>query len=70
MSSHIPGMPEGKNAGIRCINLFDDNTCSIHGAPEYPAVCANLKPSLEMCGETDAEAFMYLMKLEEITRPD
>jgi uncharacterized protein len=70
MSSAAAGMPEGKKAGIRCIQLLDDNTCKIHDTWEYPAVCAHLKPSKEMCGETDAEAFEYLRNLEEMTRPD
>jgi hypothetical protein len=63
-------MPEGKKAGIRCVNLLGNNTCSIYDAMEYPAVCANLKSSLEMCGKTDNHAFAYLTKLEELTRPD
>jgi uncharacterized protein len=70
MSSVVPGMPNGKKAGVRCIQLLDDNTCRIHETPEYPAICASLKPSTEMCGESDAEAFDYLSHLEELTRPD
>jgi uncharacterized protein len=70
ISSSIPGMPAGKKPGVRCINLFEDNTCSIHGAKDYPVVCANLKPSREMCGKTDVEALAYLARLEELTRPD
>jgi hypothetical protein len=70
MSSAVPGMPDGKKAGVRCIQLLDDNTCAIHDTPEYPAVCSNLKPSREMCGETNEEAFAYLRKLEELTMPD
>ena len=70
ISSAIPGMPHGKKPGVRCKNLLDDNTCSIHNKPEFPTVCTNLKPSLEMCGETDAHAFEYLKNLEEITKPD
>jgi len=63
-------MPDGKKAGVRCLNLLDDNTCKIHELANYPAVCRNLRPSKEMCGETDAEAFEYLRDLEELTKPD
>jgi Fe-S-cluster containining protein len=50
ISSPIPGMPEGKPAGVRCIQLNDDNGCMIFGQPGRPAVCASLMPGLEMCG--------------------
>jgi uncharacterized protein len=63
-------MSQGKKPGVRCINLLSDNTCSIHDKPEYPSVCGNLKPSLEMCGKSDSHAFEYLKNLEEITKPD
>jgi Fe-S-cluster containining protein len=69
ISSSIPGMPKGKKAGVRCIHLRENNVCAIHDAKNYPVVCANLKPSLEMCGESEAEAMAYLTKLEDLTRP-
>lgn len=69
ISSPIPGMPKGKPAGERCIHLSEDNLCEIHNDPRRPAACANLKPSLEMCGSTREEAIEYLTKLEEATKP-
>ncbi|CAG0934635.1 hypothetical protein TFLX_03605 [Thermoflexales bacterium] len=69
ISSPIPGMPDGKPAGVRCIQLTDDNRCRIFGQPDRPTVCNNLRPSLEMCGTTDDQAFTYLAWLEQITRP-
>lgn len=68
ISSPIPGMPEGKPAGIRCIQLTEDNLCKIFGSPLRPAVCGSLKPSVEMCGRTDDEAMIYLTQLEHDTR--
>ena len=70
ISSPIPGMPDGKPAGVRCIQLTEENRCRIFGRKERPAVCSSLKPSLEMCGETDAEAFEYLETLEFSTKPN
>jgi Fe-S-cluster containining protein len=70
ISSPIPGMPHGKPAGVRCVQLSDDNRCLIFGRPERPAACIALRPSAEMCGATTAEALVYLTWLEEITRPD
>jgi Fe-S-cluster containining protein len=69
ISSPIPGHPNGKPAGARCIQLSDDNRCSIFGQPERPAVCRRLKPSLEMCGATAAEAYAGLWALEVETAP-
>lgn len=69
ISSPIPGMPGGKPAGARCVQLTDDNRCALFGRPERPAVCVNLRPSLEMCGTNDAHAFAYLAWLEQATAP-
>ena len=60
-------MPNGKPAGVRCIHLTVENYCKIHDQPDYPAVCRNLKPSTEMCGESFDEAMKYLIKLEKLT---
>lgn len=69
ISSPIPGMPEGKPAGVRCVQLADDGRCRIFGKPERPAVCSGLSASREMCGSTDEEAYAYLKALEEATQP-
>ena len=69
ISSPIPGMPEGKAAGIRCIQLTDDNKCKIFGDSKRPKVCLGLKPSSDMCGESSDEANKYLAFLEKETKP-
>lgn len=69
ISSPIPGMPEGKPAGVRCVQLTTDNKCMLFGKPERPLVCSNLKPSREMCGLLDGDAFSFLSYLERATRP-
>lgn len=68
ISSPIPGMPNGKPAGVRCIQLTPDNRCAIFGQPERPAVCANLRPNPEMCGNNQGEAMIYLEELELSTK--
>ena len=67
ISSPIPGMPNGKPAGVRCVQLTSDLRCAIFGHPERPAVCRTLRPSEEMCGTSAAEALAFLMELEEVT---
>ena len=69
ISSPIPGMPQGKPAGVRCIQLGDDARCRIFGQPERPAVCGGLMPSAEMCGASSTSAFVYLERLERLTQP-
>ncbi|RZJ21277.1 MAG: YkgJ family cysteine cluster protein [Haliea sp.] len=68
ISSAIPGMPQGKPAGVRCVQLAEDNRCRIFGQPERPPVCAGLKPSAEMCGPSQTHAIHYLTQLEALTR--
>ncbi len=69
ISSPIPGMPEGKPAGVRCVQLTDDNRCKIFGQPERPEVCNRLRPNEEMCGQNAQEAYIFLMNLEQQTSP-
>jgi hypothetical protein len=69
ISSPIPGMPEGKAAGVRCVQLTDDNKCKLFGKPGRPAVCSSLMPSMEMCGTDSSYAYSYLEALEKCTKP-
>ncbi len=62
-------MPDGKPAGVRCVQLDANNLCSLFAKPERPAVCRGLEPSAEMCGASDEEAYIYLGRLEELTKP-
>lgn len=67
ISSAIPGMPNGKPAGVRCIQLTDDNRCAIFGRPERPAVCGSLKSAADMCGDDRAHALRWISALEAAT---
>jgi uncharacterized protein len=69
ISSPIPGMPHGKPAGVRCIQLDERNRCRIFGRAERPAVCSQLRPSPEMCGADAPAAMHYLTRLELLTQP-
>jgi len=63
-------MPEGKPAGVPCVQLAPDLSCRLFGLAERPAVCASLAPSLEMCGEDRDQALRYLGELERLTAPE
>jgi uncharacterized protein len=69
ISSPIPGMPHGKPAGVRCVQLTADNRCAIFGRPERPLVCGRLRPSWPMCGTDASDALSRLDALEAATRP-
>ena len=68
ISSPIPGMPGGKPAGVRCIQLDEHHRCRIFGRPERPAVCSSLQPEPAMCGDSAEHAMLFLRILEEATR--
>jgi Fe-S-cluster containining protein len=67
ISSPIPGMPDGKPAGVRCAQLDVRNGCKIFGQPERPKVCGGLQPSHEMCGDSSGQAMFFLSELERLT---
>lgn len=67
ISSSIPGMPQGKAAGERCLQLDQDNLCRIFGQRGRPTVCCNFTASKESCGESREEALLALAELEAAT---
>jgi Fe-S-cluster containining protein len=69
ISSPIPGMPWGKPAGVRCIQLDAQNRCRVFGSAQRPAVCSQLQPSPEMCGDSAWHAMRFLTQLERDTLP-
>jgi hypothetical protein len=62
-------MPDGKPAGVRCVQLDTGGRCRVHGTAQMPGVCSALTPNREMCGATSEEALAYLERLELATRP-
>uniref|UniRef100_UPI002FCD3E31 YkgJ family cysteine cluster protein n=1 Tax=Parendozoicomonas callyspongiae TaxID=2942213 RepID=UPI002FCD3E31 len=67
ISTPIPGMPNGKPAGVRCIQLDDKNLCRLFGKPERPAVCGKFAPDSLTCGESSEEAMLRILELEQLT---
>ncbi len=62
-------MPNGKPAGVRCVQLDEHNRCKLFGRPERPAVCVSLQANIDMCGTTREEALRLLEELERLTTP-
>lgn len=69
ISSAIPGMPAGKPAGVRCIQLDEQERCRLFGDPSRPQVCQSLMPDRDMCGDSREQAMRWLGVMEEATRP-
>ncbi len=63
----MPGLPQGKPAGMPCPHLDEALRCLLFGQPERPAVCGSLKPEPEMCGPDRAYAMRWLSALERAT---
>ncbi|WP_084186063.1 MULTISPECIES: YkgJ family cysteine cluster protein [Vibrio] len=67
ISSAIPGMPDGKPAGVRCVQLNEDNLCKLFGKAERPKVCHQFKPCIELCGTSNQQALANIIELESLT---
>jgi hypothetical protein len=67
ISSPLPGMPNGKPAGVPCIHLDEKYCCKLHNEVNYPEVCRNFAFDPEFCGASNSEAFERLSKLEMLT---
>ncbi len=65
--SPIPGMPEGKPAGVRCVQLDDDFRCKIFNSPERPTVCEQFQAEPSVCGDNRQQALRLLTDLEAST---
>ena len=64
ISSPIPGMPNGKPAGVRCVQLTDEYACKLFSDPSRPLVCQQFKPEPSTCGQSQSEAMDILNILE------
>lgn len=68
INSPIPGMPNGKPAGVPCIQLDEHNLCKLFGSPERPALCDQFKAHSSVCGENRQEALHLISVLELSTQ--
>lgn len=62
-------MPNGKPAGVQCVQLDESLGCKVFGKPERPAFCGGLQASAEMCGDSREDALAWLTRLEQATCP-
>ena len=67
ISTPLPGMPNGKPAGERCLHLSVDYLCGLFGQPQRPAVCGDFKADTEVCGSSREEAINLIGWWEQVT---
>lgn len=70
ISTALPNMPEGKPAGIPCVNLDEALNCTVWNTPSFPALCHAFQAHVEHCGENRQQALTILTYLERETAPD
>ena len=69
VTSPLPGMPDGKPAGVPCVQLDEELRCKVFGKPVRPSFCGGLQPSAAMCGTSREEAMRWLSQVERETQP-
>lgn len=69
ISSPMPGLPEGKPAGVACPHLDAAWRCRLFGKPERPAVCAGFQAEMAICGDSREEALQIISLLEQVSLP-
>ncbi|WP_110656245.1 YkgJ family cysteine cluster protein [Salinicola halimionae] len=68
ITSPIPGMAEGKPAGVRCVQLDGSNLCRLFGDPRRPDVCQRFDYDPELCLDNREQALTVLTQWERATR--
>ncbi len=57
-------MPDGKPAGVRCIQLDETNLCMLFERLERPKVCQAFKAERAICGDSSADAIKIIGLIE------
>jgi len=70
ISAAIPGMENGKPAGVRCVQLDDNNHCKLFGDPSRPDLCAQFQAEPAVCGNSREQALELITRLELATGID
>ena len=59
-------MPDGKPAGVRCVNLDSNDRCTVYA--DRPEVCRAFTADRDVCGSNAEEALVLIGELEAATR--
>ena len=69
ITSPIPDMPQGKPAGMACVQLDELGLCKLFGQPSRPDVCQCFSPAADVCGDSKPQALRLINELESATSP-
>lgn len=67
ISAAIPGMPNGKPAGVACVHLDHEFRCLIFDDPMRPSICHQFQAEKSICGDNRSQALITITELETIT---
>ncbi|HCG68940.1 MAG TPA: zinc/iron-chelating domain-containing protein [Gammaproteobacteria bacterium] len=67
ITSPLPGMPDGKPAGVACIHLDSAMACELFDSPERPDFCARFAPESSVCGSSREQALATLRVLDVLS---
>lgn len=67
ISSPIPGLGRGKEAGERCPHLDKQGLCELFGKAERPGICSEFRACEWLCGSSNEEAFALISEVEKAT---
>ena len=60
-------MPNGKAAGVACVQLDEQGLCRLFGDPTRPATCLGFQAEPSICGDDRQQALATLIELEQLT---
>jgi hypothetical protein len=60
-------MPDGKPAGVRCVNLDELNRCRLFGLVNRPELCRQFAAEPLVCGDSQQQAMQLITRLEQMT---
>lgn len=66
ISSAIPGMPNGKPAGVKCLHLTTEGLCSLFNTSQRPEICSKFRAERAICGDKKEDAYRNIALLEGI----
>ena len=69
IAAPLPGMPDGKPAGVRCVHLDEAYRCDLFGDPRRPALCDAFAPEPGICGDDREQALVNIAVLEQLSEP-
>jgi len=64
VTTPLPGMPNGKPAGVACVHLDEAFACRLFGSPERPDFCSRFAPETAVCGSSREEALGLIALLD------